>query len=184
MKLGLRIPEDISITGFDDLVFSDYTQPQLTTVRQDFIEIGKMSALLLQNLMENKLESKHVFVEHQLVERESVKADSLSMNVIRLLILERKDNNMIQYPKAFIFDLDGVITDTAEFHYLAWKKLAEELGIAIDREFNEQLKGISRMESLERILALNPSLIDVTHEEKEKLANQKNEHYLELIEVY
>ena len=73
-EMGLRIPEDISITGFDDLVLSGYTQPQLTTIRQDFIEIGKMSALLLQNLMEKELESKHVYVEHQLLERESVKA--------------------------------------------------------------------------------------------------------------
>ena len=53
---------------------------------------------------------------------------------------------------AFIFDLDGVITDTAEYHYLAWKELANKIGIEIDREFNETLKGVSRMESLERIL--------------------------------
>ena len=64
---------------------------------------------------------------------------------------------MSRLPKLFIFDLDGVITDTAEFHYLAWKQLAEELGITIDREFNETLKGVSRMDSLERILALKPS---------------------------
>ena len=43
---------------------------------------------------------------------------------------------------AVLFDLDGVITDTAEYHYRAWKKLAEELGISIDRKFNEQLKGV------------------------------------------
>ena len=90
---------------------------------------------------------------------------------------------MKQTPKAFIFDLDGVITDTAELHYLAWKKLAEELGITFDREFNEQLKGISRMDSLERILALNPSLKDMPQEEKEKLAYQKNDHYKELIKT-
>ena len=45
---------------------------------------------------------------------------------------------------AVLFDLDGVITDTAEYHYRAWKKLAEGLGISIDRKFNEQLKGVSR----------------------------------------
>jgi LacI family transcriptional regulator len=73
-EMGLKIPEDISITGFDDLVLSEYTQPQLTTIRQDFIEIGKTSALLLQNLMENEQNSKHVYVEHQLIARESVKA--------------------------------------------------------------------------------------------------------------
>ncbi|CEH34100.1 HAD-like domain [Romboutsia lituseburensis] len=54
--------------------------------------------------------------------------------------------------KGIIFDLDGVITDTAEYHYIAWKHLAKKLDIEIDREFNETLKGISRSESLEKIL--------------------------------
>lgn len=89
---------------------------------------------------------------------------------------------MTQYPKAFIYDLDGVITDTAEFHFLAWKKLAEELGISFDRQFNERLKGISRMESLELILQLNASLLKMSNEEKVRLANKKNEFYLELAE--
>ena len=48
--------------------------------------------------------------------------------------------------KAFIFDLDGVITDTAKYHYVAWKALGEKLGITIDEVFNEELKGISRLE--------------------------------------
>lgn len=89
---------------------------------------------------------------------------------------------MTYYPKAFIYDLDGVITDTAEYHFLAWQKLAENLGISIDRQFNEQLKGISRMDSLERILNLDPSLNELSDEEKLRLAAQKNAHYLELIE--
>ncbi|MFJ7826570.1 beta-phosphoglucomutase [Psychrobacillus sp. NPDC096623] len=89
---------------------------------------------------------------------------------------------MTIYPKAFIYDLDGVITDSAEFHYLAWKKLAEELEISFDRQFNEQLKGISRMESLELILQLNTSLAKLNNEEKILLANKKNEYYLELAE--
>ncbi|RKQ32512.1 beta-phosphoglucomutase [Oceanobacillus halophilus] len=88
----------------------------------------------------------------------------------------------MKYPKAFLFDLDGVITDTAEFHYLAWKQLAKELGVTFDREFNEQLKGISRMDSLEKILALNPSLKDLPVEEKERLATKKNDHYKDLIQ--
>jgi len=90
---------------------------------------------------------------------------------------------MTHYPKALIFDLDGVITDTAEFHFLAWEKLARELGVSIDRQFNEQLKGISRMESLECILKLAPSMRSLSYEERLKLANQKNEHYLELIDL-
>jgi len=57
--------------------------------------------------------------------------------------------------KAVLFDLDGVITDTAEYHFRAWKALAEEIGIdGVDRAFNEQLKGVSREDSLKKILAL------------------------------
>lgn len=58
--------------------------------------------------------------------------------------------------KAFIFDLDGVITDTAEFHFLAWKRLADEEGIVFTREDNEQLRGVSRRESLNRMLKGRP----------------------------
>ncbi len=84
--------------------------------------------------------------------------------------------------EAFIFDLDGVITDTAEYHYLAWKKLADSLNIEIDREFNETLKGISRIESLERILVHGNRQNDFTLEEKEKMATYKNDYYVSLIE--
>jgi beta-phosphoglucomutase len=83
--------------------------------------------------------------------------------------------------QAFIFDLDGVITDTAEYHYLAWKTLGEELGIPFTREFNEELKGVSRMDSLEKILALGGRQGDFTGAEKEALATKKNEHYVHLI---
>lgn len=83
--------------------------------------------------------------------------------------------------QAFIFDLDGVITDTAEYHYLAWKTLGEELGIPFTREFNEELKGVSRMDSLEKILALGGRQGDFTGAEKEALATKKNEHYVRLI---
>lgn len=83
--------------------------------------------------------------------------------------------------KAFIFDLDGVITDTAEFHFLAWKKLADEIGIMIDRSFNEQLKGVSRMESLERIIALDKDANTYTILEKNAFAEKKNKYYQEFI---
>ena len=56
--------------------------------------------------------------------------------------------------KAFIFDLDGVIVDTAKFHFLAWRKLANDLGFDFTESQNEQLKGVSRVESLKRILEL------------------------------
>lgn len=83
--------------------------------------------------------------------------------------------------KAVLFDLDGVITDTAEYHYLAWKKLAEELGISIDRQFNEQLKGVSRDDSLRRILAHGGKT--VTDTEFKQLTDRKNANYLEMIQA-
>ena len=89
---------------------------------------------------------------------------------------------MMKPLEAVIFDLDGVITDTAEYHYLAWKALARDLEIEFTRKFNEELKGVSRMDSLEKILALGGKQGDFSGEEKEKLANKKNEHYLTLIQ--
>lgn len=83
--------------------------------------------------------------------------------------------------KAFIFDLDGVITDTAEYHYLAWKALAEELDVDFDLAFNEKLKGVSRMDSLEMILKHGGKEGNYSLEEKEQLATKKNEHYKHLI---
>ena len=82
----------------------------------------------------------------------------------------------------FIFYLDGVITDTAKFHYQAWKALADSLGIPIDETFNETLKGISRMDSLDRILAHGHRENAFTPAEKEALAQQKNDHYVQLLE--
>lgn len=82
----------------------------------------------------------------------------------------------------FIFDLDGVITDTAKFHYQAWKALADSLGISIDETFNETLKGISRMDSLDRILAHGHRENAFAPAEKEALAQQKNDHYVQLLE--
>lgn len=72
-EAGLKIPDDISITGFDDLVFSNYTQPALTTIRQDFVEIGRSAAQLLQGIKEEKAKRQHIWIEHELMERDSVK---------------------------------------------------------------------------------------------------------------
>ena len=78
--------------------------------------------------------------------------------------------------KAFIFDLDGVIVDTAKYHFLAWQKVASELGIEFTPEHNEQLKGVSRVRSLDNILELGK--IEATQEEKNRWLVQKNEDYL------
>lgn len=78
--------------------------------------------------------------------------------------------------KAFIFDLDGVIVDTAKYHFLAWKKIADELGFEFTHENNELLKGVSRVRSLDIILELGK--IKATQEDKNKWLVQKNEDYL------
>lgn len=80
------------------------------------------------------------------------------------------------HPKAFIFDLDGVIVDTAKYHYLAWQKLANELGILFTPEHNEELKGVSRVRSLDIILELGG--IQASQEDKNKWLVQKNQDYL------
>lgn len=84
--------------------------------------------------------------------------------------------------KGFIFDLDGVITDTANLHYIAWKDLATMMDIEIDLAFNERLKGISRMDSLERILVYGGKENDFSLAQKETLAEEKNKHYVELLQ--
>lgn len=78
--------------------------------------------------------------------------------------------------KAFIFDLDGVIVDTAKYHFLAWKKIANQLGIEFTHEHNELLKGVSRIRSLDIILELGN--VEVSQEDKDKWLIQKNEDYL------
>lgn len=81
--------------------------------------------------------------------------------------------------KAVIFDLDGVITDTAHYHYLAWRRLASAEGVDFDEAFNERLKGIDRMGSLELILASSGK--EYSPDRKQALADIKNGHYQQLI---
>ena len=81
--------------------------------------------------------------------------------------------------KAIIFDLDGVLVFTDRFHYLAWKALADRLGIYFDETINNRLRGVSRMESLDIILERSEA--KYSPEEKEALAAEKNEHYRQLL---
>ncbi len=81
--------------------------------------------------------------------------------------------------KGFIFDLDGVIVDTAKYHYLAWKKIADELKFNFTLEHNEQLKGVSRLRSLDILLEIGG--MNKTENERIRLASEKNKFYLELI---
>ncbi|WP_159022518.1 beta-phosphoglucomutase [Formosa sp. L2A11] len=81
--------------------------------------------------------------------------------------------------KGFIFDLDGVIVDTAKYHFLAWKNLANSLGFDFTETQNEQLKGVSRVESLKKILAWGNTT--VSDEKFQELMTLKNTEYLEFI---
>lgn len=80
---------------------------------------------------------------------------------------------------AFIFDLDGVIVDTAKYHYLAWRNLANALGFDFTEEQNELLKGVSRVKSLEILLSIGK--VNLSEEKKQVLLIQKNKEYLEYV---
>jgi beta-phosphoglucomutase len=97
------------------------------------------------------------------------------------MIEERTTHTSLHHArlKACLFDLDGVLVDTAVYHYMAWKKLANSLEFDFTEEQNEQLKGISRIESLNKILAWGG--IEKTDKEKQALATEKNEWYVAMI---
>lgn len=80
--------------------------------------------------------------------------------------------------RGVIFDLDGVLTDTSEYHYLAWKQLADEIGIAFDRQANEQMRGLSRRDSLLHMLGDRA----VSEAELQEMMNRKNSYYEQLIQ--
>ena len=82
--------------------------------------------------------------------------------------------------RAIIFDLDGVICFTDQYHYQAWKEMADAEGIYFDETINGRLRGVSRMESLDIIL--EKASREYTQEEKEQLAARKNESYVRLLE--
>lgn len=82
--------------------------------------------------------------------------------------------------KGFIFDLDGVITDTAEQHFQAWKMLADEMDWQFDREVNDKLRGISRMDSIEVIMKHNG--VQIPQEKLTELATKKNDYYVASLE--
>ena len=81
--------------------------------------------------------------------------------------------------QAVLFDLDGVLVDTAQFHYLAWKRLADELGLSFSEKFNDGFRGVGRMECLEKLLGMYGKRMAMA--EKVILAERKNEYYLERV---
>jgi len=82
--------------------------------------------------------------------------------------------------RACLFDLDGVVVDTAKYHYLAWKKIADDLGFDFSEHDNERLKGVSRMESLDILLEIGKIKVDLA--KKEELAVLKNSLYVSYIQ--
>ncbi len=90
-----------------------------------------------------------------------------------------RKNEMSKEWKGLLFDLDGVLVDTAKYHYLAWKELADRLGIVFTKEDNERLKGVSRMASFEIILEIGGRTMSQT--EKEACCAEKNARYVEYI---
>jgi beta-phosphoglucomutase len=84
---------------------------------------------------------------------------------------------MTKIIKGFIFDLDGVLTDTAEYHYRGWKQLADELGIPFTREDNEGLRGISRRESLRLVIKER----EYSEQQIQEMMDRKNRYYLDFI---
>jgi beta-phosphoglucomutase len=87
---------------------------------------------------------------------------------------------MIQAMRAAIFDLDGVIVDTAKYHYLAWKRLANQYGFDFNEADNERLKGVSRTRSLEILLEIGN--LNVGESVRQSMAAQKNDWYVEYIQ--
>jgi len=83
--------------------------------------------------------------------------------------------------KACLFDLDGVVVDTARYHYIAWNKIAEELGFYFSEQDNERLKGVSRMESLDILLEIGKIKMDSS--QKAVLAEKKNDLYVSYIRL-
>lgn len=102
----------------------------------------------------------------------------MSENTLFTILQDIKFKNDMPTVQACLFDLDGVIVDTAKYHYLAWRQLANQLGFDLTLEENELLKGVSRMESLEIVLGIGG--VTLSDDEKIKLAAEKNVRYLEL----
>lgn len=86
---------------------------------------------------------------------------------------------MMNHIQACLFDLDGVLVDTAKYHYLAWKRLANELGFDFTEQDNERLKGVSRMASLDILLSIGKLTLEDA--KKQELAVRKNDWYVESI---
>ncbi len=111
-----------------------------------------------------------------------LEGDAQEISIFDRRVRVTAEEAMIRRPiRGVLFDLDGVITDTARFHYAAWKRIATELGIAFDEKKNERLKGVSREQCLEIIL--EASGLALAPEEKHALASRKNAYYVAALDT-
>lgn len=91
---------------------------------------------------------------------------------------------MINKYKGFVFDLDGVLTETSKAHFEAWRELAAEIGFELPDQVIDEVRGISRLESLDIVLGYNQNPISFSDDEKVALATKKNNIYLDKIKAY
>nr|WP_082676271.1 beta-phosphoglucomutase [Shouchella shacheensis] len=131
-----------------------------------------------------KVTKKHVTIKKLTGKPLPVQFEGATYKIVDELVLKRTvlDQPNESNVEAVVFDLDGVITDTAELHFKAWKQLASEIGIDLPKAFNNQLKGIDRKESLERILIYGQKEHQFSNEEKETLTARKNNAYVAMLQ--
>ena len=130
----------------------------------------------------NRIISIHVDIKGTTVKlhKSSINKEPISIKIYDQEIkIDENEQRVIRKAKAVIFDLDGVITDTAVYHYEAWKKIADELNVPFDERRNENFKGVSRKTCLE--LLLKWGNIKVTDKEFDELLIKKNEYYKDLL---
>ncbi|MFU8794838.1 MAG: beta-phosphoglucomutase [Dethiobacteria bacterium] len=144
------------------------------------VDQNRVSYHLLQG---DSISFTHYDVKVNLLSDEKFECSYVKTNPVKYLNTEvdmSKDNLVHSCKRtAIIFDLDGVLTDTAEFHYQAWRRLAEEEGFAFSREDNEKLRGVSRRASLELVLKGR----DISEDKKLELMERKNSYYREQIKT-
>ena len=148
---GLEVGRELAVVGFDDAPIARYLRPALTTLAQPIVEIGEQSGDHADRRDQRPARPAAPSVTAPCADRARIKRH---MRLFRHTLAAYIRKALMEL-RAVIFDLDGVITDTAEFHYRSWQRLADEEGMRFSREINERLRGVSRRASLEIMLAEN-----------------------------
>ncbi len=154
----------------DRLAFEPSLPEHITALRMRVLMLGRLIGLTFS----------HLEARYELLTGEPIDVEHRG-KVVRLEPGRPVAMDLRPVLEGVVFDLDGVIANSAEFHYLAWKKLADELGWPFDRTVNENLKGVGRLDSLGIILDHAGVAMDAA--ERERLADRKNEYFREMIET-